>query len=133
MKAKDHDTSFDRWLDEVAILSSNTPIDVLERHLDRVTDLDPPDLRFLRKHLAMRIAGAREHPSPLPTRPQETDMKSKTHDAAMTRWRDRLDVLGRAAPVDALRKHLDRAPDSGHPDVVFLGGFVAAREVAPLA
>lgn len=130
-EAKDYDALFARWLDEVAILSSNTPFDVLERHLDRVTDLDPPDLRFLRKYLAMRVAGAREHPSP--TRRQETELESRKLDAAMTRWLDRLDVIGRAAPIEQLRKHLDRAPDLGHPEVVFLAGFVAAREVALLA
>lgn len=64
----DYYEAFDRWLDEAAILSSNAPLDVLARHLDRVTDLAPPDLRFLRKHLAMRIAGARDYPSPSPTR-----------------------------------------------------------------
>lgn len=51
------DAMFDRWLHELEILSSNAPLDVLQRHLDRVTDLDPPDLRFLRKHLALRQIG----------------------------------------------------------------------------
>jgi len=59
-------------------------------------------------------------------------MKSKDHDAAMTRWLDQLEVMGFAAPLDALQKHLARAPDPEHPDVAFVAGFVAARGVAPL-
>jgi hypothetical protein len=59
-------------------------------------------------------------------------MKSKVHDAAMTRWLDHLDVIGRAAPLYTLQKHLTRAPDPEHSDVVFLAGFVAAQIVAPL-
>jgi len=58
-------------------------------------------------------------------------MKSKDNDAAMTRWLDELDVMGRAAPLDALQRHLARAPDPEHPDVAFVARFVAAREIAP--
>jgi hypothetical protein len=58
-------------------------------------------------------------------------MKSERQcDAAMTRWLDALDVLGRAAPLDALQTHLARAPEPAHPDVAFLAGYVAALQVA---
>lgn len=63
MNSENDDAMFARWLDEVQILSSNAPLDVLQRHLDRVTDLSPPDVRFLRKHLAMRKAGPRVSPA----------------------------------------------------------------------